>query len=159
MVDYVRPSTEADVEYLATRLRTEDVEELSADGWQPLDSLMEGFRKGKVTLTLLAPDTGEPIGMLGVVPCTVYEDFGVIWLLGSDRIKEHSWTFLAQSRPVLARLYDETGYRAFYNRTYYKNTIHHQWLKWLRFKFISTDGTFHTFVRLKDTPCADQQQL
>lgn len=155
-MDHIRPSTAADVEYLATRLRPEDVEELAADGWQPLDALDTGLRHGSVTYTLLAPDTGEPIGMVGVVPCEVYKDFGRIWLLGTDGIKKHSLIFLRQSRPVLYRLYDESGCKGFYNRTYKKNTVHHQWLKWLKFHFINEDDEFYTFVKLSNKgrlPC------
>ena len=148
--NYIRPSNLSDVEYLATRLRPEDVEELLADGWEPLDSLKAGLEQGSVTYTLLAPDTQEPIGMLGVVLCPYYEDFGVIWLLGTDGIKKHSWTFLAQSRPVLDLLFKQTGFKGFYNKTYELNTIHHAWLKWLRFKFIAKEGRFYTFVRLRD---------
>lgn len=150
ILDNIRPTVLADVEFLSNNLRVEDVEEVEADGFSPLNALTAGFDKSIVCYTMVSPDDPDlPIGMLGVVKCPVYEDFGVIWLLGSDEIKKHSWQFLSQSRPVLNHLFDVTGCKGFYNKTYHKNIIHHQWLKWLRFKFISTDGVFHTFVKLR----------
>jgi hypothetical protein len=151
---YIRPSIQSDVEYLAVRLRHADVEELAASGWTPYDSLSYGLHKGRVCFTMLDP-CGLPLGMVGVCPSHEFEDFGVVWLLGTDEIATHQKRFLRQSRPVLAELYQLTGYRAFYNRTYYKNKLHHRWLKWLGFTFINTIGDFHTFVRIKDT-CVDQ---
>lgn len=151
---YVRPSTEADVEYLAVRLRSADVEELAASGWTPFDSLSYGLHKGLVCLTMLDP-CGVPLGMVGVCPSHEgFDDFGVIWLLGTDEITTHQKRFLRQSLPVLTEFYKQTGCRAFYNRTYYKNKIHHRWLKWLGFTFINTIDNFHTFVRINGE-CVD----
>jgi hypothetical protein len=152
----IRPTEWSDVEYLSTRLRTKDVEELLAFGWQPLASLEHGFNHSWPCYTILTP-TGDPMGMLGVVPCQTYEDFGVIWLLGTDDILTHSKWFLRHSRPVLAELYSSTGCKGFWNRTYIKNIVHHNWLRWLGFKFIHREGDFLTFVRLKDRSCVVPQ--
>lgn len=151
MHNYIRPSTVDDVEYLATRLRKADVEELAATGWTPQQSLAYGLT-GVACYTML-DDVGTPFGMVGVCKCPYFPDFGVIWLLGTDEIVKHQKRFLRQSHPVLTKLYKDTGYKAFYNRTYFKNTVHHRWLKWMGFTFIQSDGKFHTFVRINT--CVD----
>lgn len=146
---HVRPSTWSDVVYLSDKLRDADVEELAATGYTPMDALADGFNRAQACYTILTPtDHSKPMGMVGV-GASHFEDIGLIWMLGTDDVVTHGIRFLKDSKPVLSDLFEMTGYRAFYNHTFYKNTVHHHWLKWMGFHFIASNGRFHEFIKLK----------
>lgn len=131
MNPYVRPSVWTDVEFLSTRLRRQDVEELKATGSTPLSALSHGFNHSSICLTLISPTNGEPIGMAGVAPSI--SNLGIIWMLGTDGVTEHSTTFLRHAKPMLDFLFEQTGAQGFYNFVHKANTVHVRWLKWMGF--------------------------
>lgn len=154
MSEHVRPATWADVEYLSDKLRDEDVEELAASGWTPFDALSQGFNKAHICYTIMASD-GTPMGITGV-GSSDYPDVGLIWMLGTPLIHSNKMLFLRDSKSVVDDLFALTGFEAMYNHTYYKNTLHHRWLKWMGFKFVASNGRFHEFIRMKT--CVDPQR-
>lgn len=153
-MELTRLTTKDDVEFVARFMRQHDKEEVGALGFSPLDALIHGYENSSVCYTGLTPDSYDPLCIMGIVPSTEFPDFGLIWLLGTPAIEKHGWRFLSMSRPMLAELFETTGYEGFYNYTYKANREHHRWLRWLQFKFIReittpTGHQFYEFARLK----------
>lgn len=149
----VRPSTQTDVEYLSDNLRKEDVEEVVAGGFTPLLALNYGLQHSKPCLTGIDPITGQPVLMAGSTPCTTFEGFGRVWMLGTPAIEKNTVTFLRHSKQMLAQLFAD--YTALYNYTYDLNTVHHHWLRWLGFTFLrrvelTPNNYFYEFVKVRN---------
>lgn len=155
MERYVRPSVAEDVAFIADHMREGDVEEVHACGHNPHDALSLGLKLSTPCYTLTDFE-GTPFAMLGVSP-SGQPDAGLIWMLGTAGIEDIKVTFLKYSKPVLLRLYEESGTELLYNYTYAENTVHHQWLKWLGFIFIRKVALpphgkhFYEFARLRGT--------
>ncbi|WP_316172971.1 hypothetical protein [Bradyrhizobium sp. SZCCHNRI2049] len=155
MTPLMRPPTLDDVEFIANHMRKADVEECAASGFTPLGALLQSIDLSIVCKCAIAPDTGQPGFVMGVCPSTLGPSWGAIWLLGTDDIKRHRVLFLRHSREVLASLYEETGKEVFYNYTFIENSVHHEWLRWLGFKFLRKVSLpphgqqFIEFVKLK----------
>lgn len=153
MERYVRTSVASDVEFLADRMRDEDVEEVRASNHTPLDALSLGLKISHPCYTLL-DFSGTPFAMVGVAPSPL-EGAGLIWMLGTKGIESVRFTFLKYSKYALQRIYDECEYELLYNYSYAKNSLHHQWLRWLGFKFLNkvvmppNGEQFYEFARLK----------
>lgn len=152
MVEHVRPSTEADVAYLVANMRVEDKEEVAAGGSTPASALFYGLRHSKPCITGVDPTTGNPALMAGSTPCTTYEGFGRVWMLGTPAIKDNARTFLRLSKSSLDLLFAD--YTALYNYTYVHNDVHHHWLRWLGFSFIRSveltpNNHFYEFVKVR----------
>lgn len=153
LMKYIRPSVQEDVEFLSSRLREEDVEEVTASANTPFNALSHGLAVSKPCYTLIDREH-TPVGMLGVCEGT-YRNSGIIWLLGTKGIETNSISFLRHSKPVLGSLFVGTGYDFVYNYTYVKNELHHRWLRWLGFTFLrtitlpSTGKEFIEFVKLR----------
>ena len=128
MVAWVRDAKLADAYELSHNLREIDIEELNAGSdTSPIDALLGGFGgKGTKTKTIINED--KVIGMFGVGDCPHYEEYGVIWLLGSDGIDKINKQFLKESRRYVNDL--QEPYKVVYNWVHPAN-----WksLKWLQF--------------------------
>jgi hypothetical protein len=70
---------------------------------------------------------GEPICIFGIVG----DDFGSIWLLGTDLIEDHPIAFLRVSKAIVNHL--RKSYSFLGNYVDARNTVHVRWLKWLGF--------------------------
>lgn len=150
---FVRPSTEADVEYLSEHMRKEDVEEVVAGGFSPLLALRYGLDNSRPCLTGIDPTTGHPGLMAGSTPCSTFDGFGRVWLLGTPAIEENTITFLRHSKHLLGVLFAD--YTALYNYTYERNVVHHNWLRWLGFSFLrrvelTPNNHFYEFVKVRN---------
>lgn len=154
MIDYARPATLDDVEYVAEHMREEDIEEAGAFGLPPLEALTIGFNNSNICQTLLTPD-GTPCAIAGISPSTIHPTWGAIWMLGTHHIEEVPITFIRHSRKAIKALFEATEYDAFFNYTYARNTVHHKWLKWCGFTFLRKvelppfDQEFFEFVSLR----------
>ena len=148
MNSYVRESVDDDLWHVAEDMRVEDVEEVMAAGHDPYYALYLGFCNGK-SYTLVDPD-GWPAGMLGVVPQPAPDyrkRHGVVWLLGTPSLVRWQYRFLKHSKPVLDELMQD--YDILYNQSYYKNEVHHKWLKCLGFTLMERQGDWIPFYKEK----------
>lgn len=146
---WVRAAAECDVDYIARNMREADRMECEAHGKSPYVALMEGFECSLPCFTGLIDQ--RPVVMFGVVP--VDENFGSIWLLGTDAItNEIPVAFLRWSKrllPVLSEPFKVVG-----NAVDKRNAVHIKWLRWLGFTFIRevrlgpSDLPFYEFARL-----------
>lgn len=152
-----RDATFDDISYVAKNMRVEDVEECKAGGLTPLDALTLSYTDRLVAYTLLTPDTFTPAAILGVNASPFSDKLGLIWMLGTDAIKTHKFTFLRGCEQYVRHLFDVTDRDCLYNYSYHGNPLHHQWLRWLGFTFIRKvelppfNETFYEFVKLKET--------
>lgn len=147
MEELVRKAWPEDIHFLAATMREEDVNECYASGHFPKDALFLGFHNG-ITYTLMEPN-GPIAGMLGVTKSHPEAKDGLVWMLATPAIEQYPMTFLRRCKPVLDRLYDESGCELLWNHTHKPNTVHHKWLKWLGFSFLREVGDFYEFARLK----------
>lgn len=123
-----------DCHYIAKRLRKADLKDVEAAGLKPLDSLLRGYVYSKECMTICLPD-GTPAAMFGVAPFKLDNlSIGSIWLLGTDELIAHKWTFLKESRYWLSRMSD--GFDLLCNSVHKDNEVHIKWIKWLGFSFL-----------------------
>jgi hypothetical protein len=127
-----RPATQADIEWMAPRLRKADQDEVLAGGSPSvLASLEEGLRISDAPLVGVDEDD-NPVVIFG--RCRMTDLSYSVWLLATDDIHKHRTTFLRQGRDYLARLHDSVP--VLFNAVDERNTLHIQWLRWLGFIFI-----------------------
>jgi len=153
-MQFYRPASRDDVDYVIQNMREEDQAECVASGYTPSEALSLSHENSIVSYTLLTPE-GIPAAIAGVSEGSYGPSFGLIWMLGTDDIRKHKIYALRRCKPFLQTLYDELGADAFYNYTYAENRLHHAWLRWLGFKFLRqidmppTGQPFIEFVRLR----------
>ena len=151
---YVRKTTNEDVEYLAQHLRQEDIDECAAGGMTPLVALRRSVDTSFLNYSLYGPQS-KCAAILGISHSPLGEDWGIVWLLGSEDIVRFKFLFLEHSRPMLDDLFIESNKSVFYNATYRENHVHHAWLRWLGFKFLREvklppyELPFFEFVKLR----------
>ena len=139
----VRPSCEEDCQHLLPNLREADRLEIEAHNADPSIALDLGYQGSDPCMTV--EYQSEPIAMFGVTPCIGHEDIGLVWLLGSDKIKDIRIQFLRESREWLDQI--GTNYDMLCNVVWEGNTLHHRWLKHLGFRFLSYRSPFYEFAR------------
>ena len=128
----VRSSTIEDVEYLSTRLRKEDIEEVWASHrHKPEDALRISLETSTLCLTI--DDNGTPVGMFGVHPETMLGNKGVVWFLSSDRLEKIKSRFLRHGKSFINLMLNHYGY--LYNFVDTRNVKSVMWLKFLGAKF------------------------
>ena len=147
---FVCPSVPEDVEYLGSRLRQADIDEITANGGlTPHEALEAGLANS--TICQSAHYKGEPFLMFGAAP--VLDNVGLVWMLGSDVISKAWLPVLRRSRDCLQELHDE--FDLLFNYVDARNTVHIKWLRWLGFSFINLHPEFgvgrlpfYEFVRI-----------
>lgn len=130
-----RPSTEADVDWLARNLRQADMDELAAGGREsPAEVLHYGLKFSEPCVTVF--DDADPrelaVAMFGVVPSGT-PDVGFIWLLGSDQLSSQKLRFLRRCPEWVERFHRR--FPVLMNYVDKRNTLHLSWLAWLGFTF------------------------
>lgn len=152
-MEAVRFATLEDADYLAARLRHEDLQELIAAGSpSALTSLKAGILFSRPALSIVDAND-KAVTMFGVAPSG--DPFvGFVWLLSSDVIDKNKTKFLRHSRKWLEALHKD--YPVLTNRVDARNTVHIKWLEWLGFTFINKvpgEGPgnlpFYEFLRLQ----------
>ena len=149
-----RPTNWDDVYFVADNMREEDQDECRACGRTPFDALSLSYETSIATHTLMTPE-GIPAALLGVSEGFHGDNFGVVWMLGTDAIKKHKMHFLRNCKAGINDLFEDCEKEALYNYTFSENTLHHSWLKWLGFVFLRRvelppyGHSFYEFVRLK----------
>lgn len=150
---YIREATVEDVPGLISDLRQADLCELrAASKYTPEENLLIGISSGYAEVACL-PE-GTPAAIFGVSHGGV-PDLGVIWMVATNRFMEVQVQFLRECRGHIERLGQD--YKALYNFTDARNSVHHRWLKWCGFTFLNkrenfgTGGeSFYEFVRLME---------
>lgn len=139
-MEYLRPATEADAEYLAPLLRKDDVLEVyAASGREPLEVLLDGIRQSAVSYTLLSP-AGLPFAVGGVVQ-SPDPDTGFIWMLGTDELPRQRFHLARHTPRVLRQLHSK--WRVLTNLVDARNACHIDWLKRLGFQLHETVNAGH----------------
>lgn len=153
-MEAVRFSTLDDADYLAPRLRDEDLQELIAAGSpDALTTLKAGVLFSKPALSVVDADD-RAVTMFGVCPSS--DPFiGYIWLLSSDVLDRNKMKFLRHCKQWLEALHKH--YPVLTNRVDARNTVHIKWLEWMGFTFVNRvpgqgpgNLPFYEFLRLQD---------
>lgn len=153
-MSHYRPSTVADAEYIAPRLREADKSEIrAATGNDPLQSLLNGLHIGTCCYTMVTPD-GEPAGMFGLVE-TSDPIAAAVWALATDQLLKHRITFMRESHKWIISA--NAIYPVLFNYVDERNNVHIKWLSAMGFTFIQRHMHFGVerrqfleFVRIKD---------
>jgi hypothetical protein len=97
----VRPSTEADVEFLKDKLRQDDVNEVWASNHHlPCEALYDSLKYSIFVLTVVNKD--EPVAMFGINPSSLMGKKAVVWMLASDGLEKIKIRFLKHSREFIS---------------------------------------------------------
>lgn len=124
----IREATLRDCTLIAQDMRPADVEELEAQAALPLEALQDSRKVSERCWTVAVQ--GEPVLMMGVG--VQGSKFGIIWMLGTPRIKEIRRLFLKESESIFQRLC--AGYETVGNMVYSGNREHLRWLRWMKFE-------------------------
>jgi len=120
-----------DVCELAPNLRSEDKREVNTLGKTSEQSLLSGYLFGRVCRSIIDKN-GQVAGMYGVVP--VDEKTGLVWMLGSNKLKKIKIAFLKESRTEVEGM--NTLFPHLWNIIDSRNELHLKWIKWCGFKII-----------------------
>jgi len=156
---YVRMARPADVPILAKDLRDADVAEIKASTGRAPEAVLYaslGLSGGDTRVICMAD--GAPVAIYGVVPLPApYKGAGGIWMVATNQFKLLSRQFLRECRGEISDLC--RGYKAVFNYTDARNTLHHRWIKWAGFTIIKRherygcEGReFLEFVRITEAP-------
>lgn len=133
---FVAHAIAADAEYLAPNLRKADLLELQANpslkGMAPAEALHKSVMESDDCYVIKEIETCEQICLFGVKRVT--EDVGMVWLVGSDRIKKHQVEFLKNGKTWLAGLHNTS--KILYNCVHEDNKLHIKWIRWMGFKVV-----------------------
>jgi hypothetical protein len=150
-----RLAVQADIEWMAPRLRLADQQEVMAAGYSsPLAALQSGFNDSD-RLTVGVDEQDRPVVIFGRCPMDPLA--AAIWLLATDEISKHRVSFLRQSRHFVDEFHK--GYPVLFNLVDERNELHVNWLRWLGLTFLKRHPSigpenrpFLEFVSYK--PCA-----
>ena len=132
----LRESILSDTSFLGPRLREADKEELRAAwGETPYAAILEyGFKNSDNCWTITHKD--EPVAIFG-------NNGNTLWMVASKEFPKHRRDFLRKGHSVVCQLQEKLG--SLYASSYYKNYLHHKWLLWLGFNYITYDGEYFIF--------------
>ena len=138
-----------DVCELAPNLRSEDKREVNTLGKTPEQSLLTGYLLGRVCRSIIN-NYGQVVGMYGVVPAD--SKTGLVWMLGSDKLKKIKRPFLRESRTEVEKM--NTLFPHLWNIIDSRNEMHLKWIKWCGFKIIGermvNNVKFYEFCKVAD---------
>jgi hypothetical protein len=151
----VRKALREDAVELARKLRAADLQEIKANlGKDPLTVLEQGVNDSDPCYAVVN-EQDRPLALFGVVPDTVDEDVGLVWLLGSDELAEHPFFVLRNSRKWVEIL--QRRYRVLWNHIDARNELHMRWLQWSGFtllrrveKYGVEQRAFYEFEKVRD---------
>lgn len=101
----VKPSTYAEVNRIARRMRAADVRELSVTGSTPKQALVRALRGSTLVWTAWLAD--RPVAMFGVAPISVAEGRGAAWMLGTDEVVKGARALLKMGPAFVAGMQQE----------------------------------------------------
>lgn len=133
MLPYIRPAVQADVPYIAARMKRPDVEEvLASNGHSPLDAMQFSFDTSEMAGTMCDAD-GEPVLMYGVGEY-LPPDTGSPWMLSTGAIyRPHMRRFtLRQTLPAITRMHGRYPILIQYVDARHTHSL--RWLMWAGFR-------------------------
>ena len=104
---------------------------LRKKSFKPIVSLLTGYLLGRVCRSIIN-NHGQVVGMYGVVPAD--DKTGLVWMLGSDKLKKITRPFLRESRTEVEGM--NTLFPHLWNIIDSRNEMHLKWIKWCGFKII-----------------------
>lgn len=138
---------------LAPNLREIDRLEVECTGSTPEASLLMCFDLPKAGVLSGFNSDNEVILMCGVSECPYNPEMGVIWMLASPKIHEHSREILRLSKETIEVL--STEYKAVYNLVHKDNKTSIRWLEWCGFTVDKTEtyeqGGEDFYLLIKET--------
>ena len=138
-----------DICELAPNLRSEDKREVNTLGKTSEQALLSGYLFGKVCRSIIN-NYGQVVGMYGVVPAD--SKTGLVWMLGSDKLKKIKIPFLKESRTEVEKM--NTLFPHLWNIIDSRNELHLKWIKWCGFKIIGermvNNVKFYEFCKVAD---------
>ena len=138
-----------DICELAPNLRSEDKREVETLGKTSEQALLSGYLFGKVCRSIIN-NYGQVVGMYGVVPAD--NKTGLVWMLGSDKLKKIKRPFLRESRTEVEGM--NTLFPHLWNIIDSRNEMHLKWIKWCGFKIIGermvNNVKFYEFCKVAD---------
>lgn len=87
-------------------MRSEDVAECSAFGRTPKSALRHGLQGSSIALT--AKLDGRPEAMMGIVPVSLIEGEGQVWMLSTEAVYSNGRALLTMGPRLLDILLDST---------------------------------------------------
>jgi hypothetical protein len=152
----VRKSVRADVDFISTRMRKSDIDEIWASNHvEPKEALMRGLDNAIYCQTI---ENGTPIAMFGICPHDLLGHSATIWMLGTDSLDKIKFKFLRHSREYVDAMLDYYYYLDNYVDVRNEKSI--AWLKFLGATFdepkpYGVDGKlFQHFYFKRNVPCA-----
>jgi hypothetical protein len=130
----VRAARPGDGRELAPRLRQADLQEIQAQTREDPVLALERCVAVSDPCHALVREGDLIIALFGVNPQSGADQVGIVWLLGSDELVQHSFTFLRHCRPWVEKL--QQRYQVLWNCVDARNEIHMRWLKWCGFTFL-----------------------
>ena len=146
----LRESTQADVEWMALRLRKADEDEIYAgSGNDPETALNQCLTRSVRPLTWL--HDGYPAAMAGAAEVT--DGVGMVWCLGTYKIAQYPKEFIRIHRVVLPMLQEQ--FPLLFNYVDARNKLHINYLEHFGFQIIAKHERFgfgnlpfYEFVRI-----------
>lgn len=127
----IKKATQEDGIYIGNHLREADQHEgWSASRMRPVEMCTYSIQSSQVAFSILLD--GEPIGIFGVADYSVVNRSGVIWFLGTDRIKEIGYLFVKYTRPFIKIFLSR--WDRLMNQVHSENKESLRWLKLSGFK-------------------------
>lgn len=137
MISPLRLTQVSDIDLIAKNMRAADVAEVAAaSGNTPEVCLLKSYLNSKPCITMVSC-TGEPLAMGGVVPDSLNNRVGQIWLLGTDALVDDAknrMSFLRGCRSWVNAMHRE--YDVLWNCMDARNAVHFDWIKWMGFTII-----------------------
>jgi len=133
----VRKAVMQDAVFLAKNMKEMDKLECKySHDDTPLDALLSCFSQKDAENYSIVDTNGYVYGMFGVNSDPELENYGVIWLLSSDKLQKFPISFFKESKKWIEKLH--YNYEHIYNMVYEENWQSLKWLQLCGFKPIGT---------------------
>jgi len=131
--NYVRPAILKDCLELAPKIRKDDRLEIKAsNNLTPLEALVFPFTQPKNKIfSIVGTESEGVIGMFGVAACAE-PDYGVAWLLSSEKLFRHTKQFMKECPYWIKEMGKD--YKYLYNFVDKRNWKSLKWLQYLGFE-------------------------
>lgn len=91
------------ISFLAEHMRPADVVECAAIGRRPAPALAAALKSSLWALTAIVDD--QPHAMMGVTSRSMVEGIGVPWMLGTERVYDHSRDLVRYAPAIIAEMH------------------------------------------------------